>query len=193
MDKQEAVKIITSAAKQYQQSFVRRNYLYIYDTKKSLEYIETVFNKSNFLHLTGVNTSLAPSQFFDRCINRKLSLNDFDFKDDGTTQLKLVALPKLLQVNKSYKMLGIYNGSKPKLFTDKLAGGQYCCMGFVSNGKYYVPNTVLQEDIRDITQTAYRIIAIYSKAVDRNIYTDCLYIAKGISKNDTDAFVTSIK
>ena len=42
--------------------------------------------KSNFLHLTGVNTTLSATQFFDRALNQTLTVNDFDFCKKGQTE-----------------------------------------------------------------------------------------------------------
>ena len=42
--------------------------------------------KSNFLHLTGVNTSLSATQFFDKALNQTLTVNDFDFCKKGQTE-----------------------------------------------------------------------------------------------------------
>ena len=42
--------------------------------------------KSNFLHLTGVNTNLTATQFFDKALNKTLSVDDFDFCKKGQTE-----------------------------------------------------------------------------------------------------------
>ncbi|MBO5608209.1 MAG: hypothetical protein J5930_10000 [Treponema sp.] len=42
--------------------------------------------KSNFLHLTGVNTKLTAAQFFDKALNNTLTVNDFDFNKKGQTE-----------------------------------------------------------------------------------------------------------
>ena len=37
------------------------------------------FNKTNFLHLTGLKTNLSASDFFDRCFNASITVDDFCF------------------------------------------------------------------------------------------------------------------
>ncbi len=57
MDKKTAHKIIQQSAKLYNQNLLNNNYLIVYslkNTNNKLEYIEVVFNKHNFSHLTGV-------------------------------------------------------------------------------------------------------------------------------------------
>ena len=53
-------------------------------------------------------------------------------------------------------MLGDYNMSQPKLYTDKIAGSISACMGFVRDGGEgrFVPNTVLEGDIRSKVKSA---------------------------------------
>lgn len=193
MNKQDAIKIITNCAGEYQKYFAGRNHLYIYDKNGVLDYIEAVFPKSAYRHLTGVDTDLQANQFYKKCINHKLSSDDFEFRADGTTELKMRALPRLMKVNAGYKMIGDFGGCKPKLITEKIAGNQFCCMGFISvKEQYYVPNTVLQGDIRNLTENTYRIVAVYSKGIGRIEYLDMLYLAKGICKDDMDKFVKFI-
>lgn len=51
------------------------------------------FYKRNFLHLTGVDTSLSAEDFFDRCLNETLLPNDFDC--ESTRELKSKVKDKL--------------------------------------------------------------------------------------------------
>ena len=69
--------------------------------------------------MTGFKTNINANQFFDLCVNRRLKENDFEFADDGTTQLKMQVLPKLVNKNLSAKMIGDYNNFYPKLYTEK--------------------------------------------------------------------------
>ena len=75
-------------------------------------------------------------------------MNDFEFAKDGTTQLKLEVMPRLISKNLSATMICDYNSRNPKLVTDKLAGSTAACMEFVTTGPAdrYVPNTVLKPE-----------------------------------------------
>lgn len=39
------------------------------------------FNKSNFLHLTGVISNLKAADFFEKCYNSSISIDDFDYDE----------------------------------------------------------------------------------------------------------------
>jgi hypothetical protein len=99
-----------------------------------------------------------------------LGLSDFDFKSDGTTQLKLQVLPHVLVPKQHYRMLGEYGGNRRLLRTNKLVGGVHACMGFIKSGEFYVPNTSLNEDIRKITTGNSRIVLILEKPLSDELY-----------------------
>ncbi len=77
---------------------------------------------------------ISANNFFSMCCDKRLSESDFEFAADGTTEMKMRVLPGLVQKHLSAKMVGDYNLSQPKLYTDKLAGSVGACMGFVRNG-----------------------------------------------------------
>ena len=37
------------------------------------------FNKTNFLHLTGVKSNLKADEFFDKCFDSTITIDDFDY------------------------------------------------------------------------------------------------------------------
>ncbi len=54
-------------------------------------------------------------------------------------------------------------------------------MGFVRDNQYYIPNTALKEDIRNVTiHPQKRILAIYRKPIKDQQYVELCYVAKGI-------------
>ena len=117
------------------------------------------------------------------CCDKRLSESDFEFAADGTTEMKMRVLPGLVQKHLSAKMVGDYNLSQPKLYTDKLAGSVGACMGFVRNGGKgrFVPNTVLEGDIRSMVKgSADRIVITYRKQRGDALYTEIVYTAKKI-------------
>lgn len=60
MGKSKLLKIIHSAAINYQKHLAGRTFLYVYEDR----YVEIVFKSSSFLHLTGVKTNLKAKGFF---------------------------------------------------------------------------------------------------------------------------------
>lgn len=185
--KREALSVVYQCAQKYKSELMNHSLLFICtDKHKSTYAIEVTFDASNFLHLTGFQTreqGISAGDFFRRCIDRRLSENDFDFAADGTTPLKLDVLPKLVSKNLSANMIGDYNGSQPKLYTEKLAGNVMGCMGFKKdeNTGRYVPNTVLKGHTDDFSCKPDRIIVTYRKAASETQYTEIVYAAKKVA------------
>lgn len=145
------------------------------------------------MHLTGVkvskqfknqvsNSEEYANKFYEKCINKRLSANDFNFAEDGTTALKLDILPMLMKKNLSANAIGNIDVRTVKLYTEKIAGSIKGCMGFVKDSKVIknVPNTVLKVDIRDYTNEAKRIIVTYRKKKQEKQYSEIVYIAKTV-------------
>lgn len=195
--KEQAVRIITECAKKYKEELLDRTLLFVCaDKHKNIICFEFSFYSRNFMHLTGIKTKSHPSDsdtaeatqnisaadFYNKCLSHKLSPDDFEFSDDGTTHMKLDILPSVLCKNLAANMIGKYNSSKPRLYTEKIAGGVKACMGFVVDavdGKY-VPNTVLKEDIRNNVTDYLRVIEAYRRKTDDAAYKELTYRAKNI-------------
>lgn len=183
MDKKEAIKIVREAAIRYQDNLVGKKMLIVYLTDKQTQVVdclEVVFMATNFLHLTGLKLigDLSAMEFYQRCLDGKLSESDIVFAKDGTTVLKLKVLPKLMASNLSANMLGDFNDNSMKLYTEKLVGGVTACLGFVKDGNVYHPNTLLYRDVRDVVLKPMRIIAIFQKSFEEDGYAIKTYQAK---------------
>ena len=64
-------------------------------------------------------------------------------------------------------------------------GGIKGCMGFVKDKDYYAPNTVLKEDIRNVTSSPqHRIVATFIKNISDDKYTELSYVAKKFDINE---------
>lgn len=103
--KKEALRIVIATAKEYQRKLEGFNYLFIYRDRKSnnVDFFETVFLPRNFLHLTGIEYVDSEGRlqnkaidFYNKCTKNLLTEDEIKFKADGTTPLKLQALPKLV-------------------------------------------------------------------------------------------------
>lgn len=188
MKKEEALSIILKCADQYKMNLANRNLLFICtNSTLNVSSIEVIFTGSNFLHMTGIKflstPVISPNAFYNRCIDRRLTINDFDMDENGHTEQKLMVLSQLVKANLSADAVGDYNSSRPLLVTDKLAGGVKCCMGFVADEKkkpFFAPNSVMNEDIRKLTNSRLRIVATYRKKVTDAYYNEIVYKAKRI-------------
>lgn len=188
--KEQAIKIITDAAEKYRDELVNKTLLFICtDKHKRVVCYEFSFYNWNFKHLTGVKTKkqtdddaerISATDFYNKCLSHKLSPDDFEFADDGTTHLKLNVLSSVLCKNLSANMIGTYNSNKPYLLTDKIAGSVKACIGFVVDTiqNCYVPNTLLKEDIRHTVYSYVTVIATFRKNISEEEYNELTYRSK---------------
>ena len=175
MDKAQAIRIITECASIYHTELNNKNILFVYMADHEIRTLECCFYPRHFLHLTGVRFSGYSSNFLRLCVEHKLSPQQIALAPNGTTEMKLQVLPELVKIHKTARMIGSYDHSKVMLYTEKLVGCVRGCMGFVEDGEYYVPNTVLREDIRRITRGCSSMIATFVKDVDQSVYSDITY------------------
>lgn len=78
-------------------------------------------------------------------------------------------------------MIGIYDNNKIIMHTEKLIGNVFGCIGFVKDENYYIPNTVLREDIRNITNSTNKIVGILCKNIKDKNYKIIKYLCKDTS------------
>lgn len=192
--KEDARRRVLNCANQYQQKLLNKKMIIIYRERQDNEihYIEVIFHEKNYQHLTGLelvdkdgvllrNQSL---NFYRKCIEKKLGLEDFQFRKDGTTHLKLAALPVLMDITKITKITGDYNNVRPYLFVDKVIGGVNFCLGLSKEDNVYVPSSALLEDIKKLTNKPSQVLAIIEKGIDQNLYSTVKHVAKGLNLNN---------
>lgn len=193
--KEQAIGIVVRCAETYHKELEGKNLLLLcQDKHKRIYSVQFSFYGNNFMHLTGLKPrrrdgekteqSVSANDFYQKCLDHKLSPSDFEFSDDGTTHMKLNVLPGIICKNLRAKSIGNYNSSKPHLYTEKIVGrgNVKACMGFVldSARQEYVPNTVIQEDIRDLTSKDVQVIAVYRKDAHEERYNEVTYKAKNV-------------
>lgn len=184
MNKRKAIQIITKAADLYHTNLEDQKLLFLYgvpsavrkqlqreNTKLlSIESYEVAFHRYNFLHLTGVHLNhsnvASAIHFYEKCLDNRLTEEDFSFTKDGSTGQKLDILENMMRVKRNVTKIGDFTARGPKLFTEKVAGNVYGCIGFVKdrNTRLNVPNTLLKKDIRDvIASPVQKVYAVISK------------------------------
>lgn len=170
MDKRKAIQIITRAADLYHTNLEDQKILFLYgvtsevrkliqreNTKlSSIKSYEVAFHRYNFLHLTGVhlnNSNIASAiHFYEKCLDNRLTEEDFSFSKDGSTGQKLEISENMMRVKRNVTMIGDFTDRGPKLFTEKAAGYVCGCIGFVKdrNTRLNVPNTLLKKRILEM-------------------------------------------
>lgn len=79
---------------------------------------------------------------FDKCSKGALAEDEIKLRADGTTNLKLEALPKIVSFVQFSKMTVTYSGDRPKLSVDRFAGTVNYSLGFTLDGEEISNNMI---------------------------------------------------
>lgn len=184
MTKKQAIDIITKCAKHYHLYLENTQVVFVYrDAKNLSSYTAVRFQSHNFLHFTGVlpRTGMNANTFYRAALNNRLSEHDFSFKNNHTTELKLKVLDNIMNIDTKARMIGNYIGPHLELYTEKVTGTTTACLGLIQGQDYYIPNSVLSEDVRSIIpKPPGKIYAIFKKAIKSPLYTQLTYKSKNI-------------
>ena len=116
-----------------------------------------------------------------------INVRGYSIKNKFTTKLKLEILYQLNTIDKSAKFLGNYNNvTKNQLCTEKVVGNISYCFGFVKDSRtdrFYLPNTTVKENIKNITDDTCNILAILKKERTDKLYKTITYLKNGIDLN----------
>lgn len=180
-DKKQALNIIVKAAAQYQKKLQDKNFLIIYQSNTGMDSVCVGFRGNHFLHMTGVETKVSAQRFYEKCINGKLSVFDFELDKRGKAQRKLAVLPYLAELLYNNCMIGNFINSGIYIRADYFVGNtkSIISVGFRSGKKTDNPVTLYNEDIRKLSHPTCKVLAIFSKRYDETSYERCTYLAKG--------------
>lgn len=180
-DKKAALKIIIDAANQYEAKLNKRLFLIVYQEGSKTKTVCVGFRDMNFSHLTGVDTKLSAQQFYDACLENKLSEKDFEIDNKGKVQRKLIVLPYLSDLLYQNCMIGNFINSGIWIRADYFVGNTKAILsvGFREGKTVDYPVTLYNADVRKLSNPTNKVLAIFSKGYLQQVYTDCTYIAKG--------------
>ena len=107
------------------------------------------FFKTNFVHLTGVSTSLTPNDFYEKCLSGLLEEDDFELnrtpEQKGLVRLKMKHLP-YIDCFFEGEILVQENFEKGTIKCLIATSDGRCTIGFV-DAKYHVrPKTILDRN-----------------------------------------------
>lgn len=136
------VEAAISCANIYQERFVEYDYLICSEAFEGSKCQEVKAEANNFLHLLGVNTSLSPNDFYQKCIDKSLEEDDFDFnkKDQseksvkGSVRQKIKALPEMLDMFEK-ELFAEKNFKKNKISCMFATADADFTIGFVETGR----------------------------------------------------------
>lgn len=100
MDSGKIFKKLKLAQKVYDENFLNKEFLYIYENKNEIKKFSITFKKQNFLHLTGIKydskDNVNPLDFYRAVKEKRLSLSEKNIND--FTNIKLKVFPKLINL-----------------------------------------------------------------------------------------------
>lgn len=180
VNKKQAIKIITDAAKKYDELLNKKHFLIIYQTKRNIEYVKIDFRSQYFLHLTGVETSLSAKVFYSSCLNNRLSEQNIKLQTHGHTQRKLFVLPYLHELLFNHCMIGASLNNGIRIDTDYFIGNTktVLSLGFrdvnnIDSGD--IPVSLYYENIKKLTKPTYKVLGIFSKMHYEDKFNVCTY------------------
>lgn len=160
---------ITACAIDYDNYFVDYEYLIFSEAFVKRKYYIISAVDTNYLHLTGVKTSLSAKGFFEKCISSEDSLQESDFsivgdidtslpkekqrelknQGKGNVRKKMQALPAIKDIFHSPRTLVEEDFSKNKVYCTMAAETGITTLGFITESKvkpYTVkPNTLMKD------------------------------------------------
>ena len=182
-DKKAALKIMISAAKDYEEKLNDRHFLIVYQKEKDTKTVIVGFRDMNFLHMTGVKSKLSAQQFYSAFLESKLSERDFEIDNRGKVQQKLMVLPYLADLLYHHCMIGDFINSGICIRADYFVGDTRAVLsvGFRTGKQTDFPVTLYNEDVRKLSQPKNKVLAIFSKSYKDQLYDKCTYLAKNQS------------
>ncbi len=193
--REQAINIAIRCAKEYKRKLSNTRLFVVYRDRESnnIMALEVLFRPSNFQHLTGLimvdengqEKKGCAKEFYNRCLSKPFITSDeIRFKNDGTTLLKLGALPSIMDFTKITKICGDYNNAKSNLEADAIVGGVNFSLAisrYESDKEEFFPRSALMEDIRNLVKNASQVLAIFQKPINStDKYSDIKYVAKGV-------------
>ena len=169
-------------SKLYNDNLKHKEILFLFQDKDSREfnYVEVKFKPENFQHLTGIlvkdkTKCGGANDFLNLMSSNRLNEEDCFYKADGTTKLKLMILPSIMNIGKTARMIGDYDSSRINIVADKVCGGQAMTLAILKdNTGDYVPCSVLRDDVRRMTNKPNSIRAAYIRTYKNELGKDIL-------------------
>ena len=177
----QALPVILKTAKEYDEKLKDKHFLIVYRKKDSICTCCVGFRDMNYLHLTGVKTSLSAQQFYSACLDGKLSARDICVDTKGRTQQKLAVLPYLSDLLYHNCMVGDFINSGIVISADYFVGDTKAVLsiGFRYGKTADIPVTLYNESVKRLTNPTCKVLAIFAKQYQLKYYDECTYLSKG--------------
>ena len=186
VDKNKAIKTIVEAASNYEKYLNDRSFLIVYKTERGSQFVEVVFRSWHFLHLTGLKTKMTAAQFYEACLENKLSEKDVVFDNSGKVGQKIKVLPYLHDLLYHNCMIGDFINSGIMIQADYFVGDTKLILsvGFRRESNRDVPVTLYSGDVRKLTSPTNKVLAILTRRYPETKYKELTYVSKNLNLNE---------
>lgn len=142
----------------------------------------------NFLHLTGVKTHIKAKDFYKNLNKERISLEDIDYKSDGTTRLKLEVFGRIPLLFTSAVQICFQDDfftlklQVDLLINQPVRNKKDIILGLKQqqNFDFFVPASLLKEEPQKIGKNFSRVLGILEKNEKDKKYYNIKYKAKDI-------------
>ncbi|MFK5883680.1 MAG: hypothetical protein QM489_04990 [Candidatus Izemoplasma sp.] len=151
---QRVINVIISSSTDFKKNFVDYDYLLLSEGFSYKKHYLIKTTEGNYLHLTGISTSLTPTDFFKKCLNGSIQISDIENNPEDVTKLYYKGLiRKKIQVL-SEMSKGIDNTylleenfTKNRVSCSIASANSNLTLGFVSNGNKEIPMSLLKGNL----------------------------------------------
>ena len=167
-------------AQQYSDIFLDHEYLLCSEAFSNQDYYIISAHADNYRHLIGVNTEISAEDFFEKCITKTLTVDDFNFSKKGQSEKdvkgavrdKLKALPDFLSMMER-ALIAQESFSKNRVHCSLATTDKSATVGFIAAGKAK-PKTLLRGNRLDSSQSG-TVDLILSKSREDQFFSSITY------------------
>ncbi|RHM97836.1 PBECR4 domain-containing protein [Dielma fastidiosa] len=191
---------IVQGADIYKRYLVGKTFMYVFDNR----YIEVMFKKSGFAHLTGVERTISADDFYKEAIRGTLSASQIYF---SSRHPKKLCLKKVAQLQNIYKTISVDKGNGyilENIAADKTTfkfgftelnftlcfGEDYNNSG-IKKSDFYIAQSLRDENCFNRSQNVYEIDFIFEKVNTCKVYSKLVYKNKN-AKELTKSIIKKI-
>ncbi|MCD7847368.1 MAG: PBECR4 domain-containing protein [Oscillospiraceae bacterium] len=179
--KERLIKTIEKAALIYKEKMVGRHFLYVFDDR----YIEVVFRERDFMHLTGVDSTLRAEQFYKDAVRGRLKADHIFFSKRHPYDLCAKKASQLLNIGKVVDSeLFILEDTTTRTFTYKFGLTDLeltICLSEDTDrdgnlvGDHYIARSLRVEDCFDRSEDVFTVRFIFARAHGERKYSTVMY------------------
>ena len=150
--KERVRRTVIACSRKYKEIFIDYDYLVCSPVFTCGYYIISA-REDNFQHLTGVHSLITPKEFFNKCCNGTLSLDDFDFLKKGQSEKsvkgsvreKISVLENTMELFTYKEIFAEESFKKNKVVCSFATAVPTFTIGFINN-KYSTPKSLMKNN-----------------------------------------------